>query len=66
MKVYGSILVAALGFGLLVGQAQADALKQIAEAQNRKQDTRQEAMVRHLADISRAVQNGGIIAQVVP
>lgn len=47
-------------------QAQADALKQITEAQNRKQDTRQEAMVRHLADISRAIQNGGIIAQVVP
>ena len=47
-------------------QAQADAMRQVAEAANRKTDTKQEAMVRHLANISAAIQNGGVIVNVVP
>ena len=47
-------------------QAQADAMRQVAEAANRKTDTKQEAMVRHLADISTAIKNGGVIVNVIP
>ena len=47
-------------------QAQADAMKQVMEAATRKTDTKQEAMVRHLADISAAIKNGGVIVNVIP
>jgi len=47
-------------------QAQADAMKQVMEAATRKTDTKQEAMVRHLADISTAIKNGGVIVNVIP